>query len=536
MVDPSSGTFSSPDGRLKEIKIEQDSRLTETESSTKSDENRSSSSSAFQSTVSMDSEDDHFYPALEPPVDVTSSLISHSSRNPVETKPGWPLLRKATSSKPEMFMSNEARQMSVVEWVMQLPSRSAQSTPRSPIGSNNLLNPVGSAMSECGAKPFKNCLSALLEMPNELEVILIANSSSCKWFSRKELQSSKTKFSRAENLIGKGGSSQVYRGCLPSGKPAALKIIKSSEEAWKNFLLEVDIITSLHHKHIIPLIGLCVEGDDLISVYDFLSRGSLEENLHGKGTKSVLPWEVRFKVAVGVAEALNYLHRTCCRPIIHRDVKSSNILLSDEYEPKLSDFGLAILAPTTSSYVTHSDVVGTFGYLAPEYFMYGKVSEKIDVYSYGVVLLELLSGRKPISTDGPQGHESLVMWCGDTAVLIDPNLDGHYDEKQMKRMVLAASLCTTRTARIRPPMSQVMKLLQGDEDAVRWAMSQGDAYKEPDNQDDESYPSPSVHSKLGLSLLEGEDDSTSVSSIEPNNHRSLEDYLRDRWSRSSSFD
>lgn len=129
----------------------------------------------------------------------------------------------------------------------------------------------------------------------------------------------------------------------------------------------------------------------------------------GKKKECGLSWEVRFNVAVGVAEALNYLHKECSRPVIHRDIKSSNILLSNEFEPQVSDFGLAIWASTSSSEI-HSDVVGTFGYLAPEYFMYGKISEKIDVYSYGVVLLELLSGKKPICAGTLKGQESLVMW------------------------------------------------------------------------------------------------------------------------------
>lgn len=115
-------------------------------------------------------------------------------------------------------------------------------------------------------------------------------------------------------------------------------------------------------------------------------------------------------MAVAIAEALSYLHKECSKPVIHRDIKSSNILLSDKFEPQLSDFGLAIWGPTHSSSIIDSDVVGTFGYLAPEYFMYGKVSDKIDVYAFGVVLLELLSGKKPIGVESVKGQESLVMW------------------------------------------------------------------------------------------------------------------------------
>lgn len=277
----------------------------------------------------------------------------------------------------------------------------------------------------------------------------------------------------AENMIGKGGSNRVYKGLLPDGKAVAVKILTSSKEAWKDFALEVDIMTTLGHKNITSLLGICVEDNHLITVYDYMPRGNLEENLHSKflvdsrafldqipqknctdnkncwskagdnKDQILLSWEMRFNVAVGIAEALNYLHNDCSQPVIHRDVKSSNILLSNEYQPQvchharvhhtyksqepniriinensghvfslcqLSDFGLALWGPTTSSFLTHNDVLGTFGYLAPEYFMYGKVSEKMDVYSFGVVLLELLSGKKPIGFGTPKGQESLVMW------------------------------------------------------------------------------------------------------------------------------
>ncbi|KAF7143492.1 hypothetical protein RHSIM_Rhsim05G0059400 [Rhododendron simsii] len=255
--------------------------------------------------------------------------------------------------------------------------------------------------------------------------------------------------SKEDKLIGKGGCSGVYKGILPDGKPVAVKVLKSSKESWKDFTQVVD-----------GLIGVCVEDNALISVYDLLPKGNLEENLHGNASfkthlypcnskdKSVLSWEVRCKVAVGIAEALNYLHSECSPPVLHRDVKSSNILLLDEFEPKLSDFGLAIWVPSDSSFLTDNDVVVTFRYLAPEYFMYGKVSDKINAYSFGVALLELLSGRKPISSESTKGQESLVMWAkpkldsGDLRSILDPNLDGNIDEVQIQRMALAVrGLC-----------------------------------------------------------------------------------------------
>lgn len=469
--------------------------------------------------------------------DKFSPLHEHKKVSPLideisEQRHGWPLLRRGNLVAQKL---DEARKMSVVQWVMSLPDRSPPETPQANKDSFCLSKAVS-----------VNGFSAWGEVPKELELLLRTNSFELKWFSRDLLESSTSHFS-SENLIAKGGCSIVYRGILPGGKTVAVKILKTSKQAWEDFALEVDIVSSLKHKRITPLLGVCVEDKDLISVYDFLSGGSLEDNLHGNSKgKSVLPWEVRFNVAIGIAEAINYLHSECSPPVIHRDIKSSNILLSDEFEPQLSDFGLAIWGPTSSTYLNHRDVVGTFGYLAPEYFMYGKVSDKLDVYSFGVVLLELLSGRKPITSETPKGQGSLVMWAkpilesGDISGILDPNLYGEFDEIQTRRVVQAATLCLTRTARLRPTINQILELLRGEKDADKWVSSEMDHPQESeakDDNDDEVYPTSSMESHLGMALLDVDGDCVSFSSVEQSsNHKSLEDYLRGRWSRSSSFD
>ncbi|TXG64759.1 hypothetical protein EZV62_011753 [Acer yangbiense] len=481
----------------------------------------------------------------------------------LEHRPGWPLLRRVSSVRPQP-QASLARNLSVVKWVMSLPDRSPQQSPRC---STIEENPMERQMSEIVDESIRN--SSLGDLRKGLEILLKTSSSSLEWFSYEVLRTATSQFASGrvlktflskflcmfctnlsgfhvtENLIGNGGCNRVYKGILPDGKRLAVKILQSSNVAWKDFAHEIDIISSLEHKNITPLLGICIEDDNLISVYHFLPKGSLEEKLHGKNNnKHVLSWEIRFNLAVGIAEALNYLHKECSKPVIHRDVKSSNILLSDRFEPQLSDFGLAIWGPTTTSFLTEGDVVGTFGYLAPEYFMYGKVSDKIDVYAFGVVLLELLSGRKPIGFETPKGQESLVMWAkpiietGDVKRLLDPNLDGKFNDVQMQRMVLAATLCITRAASLRPKMREVLKILRGDIDfdkCVNYQIKENEEFDNQDVNDDEVYPHSSPELHLGLALLDVDDDSTSLSSMEQSNHLSLDEYLKNRCSRSSSF-
>ncbi|WOL05942.1 putative receptor-like serine/threonine-protein kinase [Canna indica] len=444
-------------------------------------------------------------------IECNASSVSVLLQKLPETRLGWPLLRRRALEQLQLPKEADARKMSVVQWVMNLPNRSV-----------SLHRPQ-------------------LDLTKELKTIIINNNSNCRWFPYDELHTSTNQFSSG-NLIGKGGSSQVYRGCLSNGQQVAIKLSKNSEEASRDFLLEVDIITKLDHKLIVPLVGICLDGNNLISVFNYFPKGSLEENLHGKNAKSSLPWNLRFKMAIGIAEALSYLHSDCSKPVIHRDVKSSNILLTDEFEPRLSDFGLAIWAPTSSTYLTQNDVVGTFGYLAPEYFMHGKISNKIDVFAFGVVLLELLTGRKPISDKISNGQGSLVMWATpilerrDFTDLLDPNLNQNYDESQMRRMIFAASLCITRRAHLRPQMREILRLLQGEEDVDEWMRCHTEVTSNRlDCEDDEPYKCSSIRSHLSVALLDVEDDA-SFTSFEQSNLGSLDDYIRDRWSRSSSFD
>ncbi|XP_051144481.1 protein kinase STUNTED-like [Andrographis paniculata] len=454
------------------------------------------------------------------------STISFPAAEFTKQRPGWPLLQSSSlATRPVQ----EARKMSVVQWVMKLPRRS---------------------VSEVSAYSC-NTRTCRLGDDQDLEQKFTSCSNV---FSYDLLQMCTCNFSSG-HLIAKGGCNSVYKGVLPYGKPVAVKVLESTREARKDFIREMNIMAAVKHKRIAPLLGICTQDYKLISVYKFLSKGSLEENLQNniKREKRELSWEVRFRIAIGIAEALNYLHNECSRPVIHRDVKSSNILLTDEFEPQLCDFGLAMWGPTTTSsmIVMDSDVVGTFGYLAPEYFMYGKVSDKIDVYAFGVVLLELLSGRKPIvnGTENAKTQQSLIMWAmpklknGDLRSILDPNLNENVDEDRMQRMALAARLCLTRAARLRPNMRQILHILvDGVECCDGWETEEDD---DNDNEDDEVYPESSAESHLSvvLGLLDDDDKSTSFdggsssSNTDPNSphlsHRQcVEEFMmKKRWSR-----
>ncbi|CAH1454250.1 unnamed protein product [Lactuca virosa] len=482
-------------------------------------------------------------------LEASSSSTSLLLRELPELQPGWPLLQRAISSD-----KSRVHQISVVQWAMRLPTRHCFQITNSDSQNDDEKDrsldiiPENGAIVCVGDDEFQSDLSSSpdhdsIRLPKELEGLHEKYSATCRLFQYRELLSATSNF-KPENMIGKGGNSKVYKGCLPDGKEIAVKILKSSEDVLKEFVLEIEIITALHHQNIISLFGFCFEDNNLLLVYDFLSRGSLEDNLHSNKKDPAFGWSERYKVALGVAEALVYLHSNCDQTVIHRDVKSSNILLSDDFEPQLSDFGLAKWGSTTSSHITCTDVAGTFGYLAPEYFMYGKVTDKIDVYAFGVVLLELLSGRKPINSGYPKGQESLVMWAkpilssGKFLQLLDESLGNKYDADEMERMALASTLCIRRAPRARPHMTTVVKLLGGDVEVMAWARLEVDSTGGSDARlqvlEEEGFSQSNLRSHLNLALLDVEDSSLSMSSVEES--VSLEDYLRGRWSRSSSFD
>ncbi|KAH6805774.1 ROP binding protein kinases 2 [Perilla frutescens var. frutescens] len=285
-----------------------------------------------------------------------------------------------------------------------------------------------------------------------------------KTFTYSQLKTATNNFSH-ENLIGKGGYSEVYKACLPNEQYVAIKRLNKGvpEEDVFNFLSEIGIIAHLRHPNTAKMVGYGVEGGAFL-VLQLSSLGSLGEMLHNSDTK--LEWSKRYKIMLGVAEGLHYLHECCERRIIHRDIKADNILLSEDFNPQICDFGLSKWLPKHWSHHNATKFEGTFGYFAPEYFMHGIVDEKIDIFSFGVLLLELITGRQALD----ESKKSLVLWAkpllDSNAVeeLVDPCLESEFVEDEMAWVIATATSCIQQNPVLRPRMSQVVRLLRGISD------------------------------------------------------------------------
>ncbi|KAL7613062.1 hypothetical protein Lser_V15G07274 [Lactuca serriola] len=273
------------------------------------------------------------------------------------------------------------------------------------------------------------------------------------------------------NILGQGGFGYVHKGVLPSGQEVAVKSLKAgSGQGEREFQAEVEIISRVHHRYLVSLVGYCICDAERILVYEYVPNKTLDFHLHGK-SQLVLDWQTRMHIALGSAKGLAYLHEDCHPRIIHRDIKSANILLDHEYEAKVADFGLAKLTSANDTHVS-TRVMGTFGYLAPEYASSGKLTDKSDVFSFGVMLLEILTGRKPVDPSNDYIDDSLVEWAkpliakaledGDYNELVDPRLKGNYEQKEMARMASCVAAAVRHSARKRPKMSQIVRALEGD--------------------------------------------------------------------------
>ncbi|KAI4326484.1 hypothetical protein MLD38_031794 [Melastoma candidum] len=287
-------------------------------------------------------------------------------------------------------------------------------------------------------------------------------------FSFDEIKRSTKNFSR-DYIIGRGGYGNVYRGLLDDGTEVALKRFKNCSAAGDtNFAHEVEVIASVRHVNLVGLRGYCIattqyEGHQRIIVCDLMKNGSLHDHLFGSsGTK--LSWPLRQKIALGTARGLSYLHHGAQPAIIHRDIKASNILLDQRFEPKVADFGLAKFTPEGMTHMS-TRVAGTMGYVAPEYALYGQLTERSDVYSFGVVLLELLSGKKALMANEDQPY-LITDWAwslvrnGQALDVIEDGMPELGTPEVMEQYVLVAVLCSHPQLYARPTMDQVVKMLE----------------------------------------------------------------------------
>ncbi|KAF8726883.1 hypothetical protein HU200_019363 [Digitaria exilis] len=286
-----------------------------------------------------------------------------------------------------------------------------------------------------------------------------------RWFSYAELELATGGFSQA-NFLAEGGFGSVHRGVLPDGQAIAVKQHKlASSQGDVEFCSEVEVLSCAQHRNVVMLIGFCVEDKRRLLVYEYICNGSLDSHLYGRNEET-LEWAARQKIAVGAARGLRYLHEECrvgC--IIHRDMRPNNILVTHDFEPLVGDFGLARWQPDGDMGV-ETRVIGTFGYLAPEYAQSGQITEKADVYSFGVVLVELVTGRKAVDINRPKGQQFLTEWARplleEYAIdeLIDPRLGRRFCENEVYCMLHAANLCIRRDPHLRPRMSHSLTLLK----------------------------------------------------------------------------
>ncbi|KAI3465921.1 hypothetical protein Pfo_022584 [Paulownia fortunei] len=289
------------------------------------------------------------------------------------------------------------------------------------------------------------------------------------WFTLRDLEIATKRFS-AEYVLGEGGYGVVYRGRLVNGTDVAVKkLLNNLGQAEKEFRVEVEAIGHVRHKNLVRLLGYCIEGVHRMLVYEYVNNGNLEQWLHGAMRQhGTLTWEARMKVLLGTARALAYLHEAIEPKVVHRDIKSSNILIDNEFNAKVSDFGLAKLLGSGESHIT-TRVMGTFGYVAPEYANSGLLNEKSDIYSFGVLLLEAVTGRDPVDYGRPATEVNLVEWLkmmvGNRRAeeVVDPNLEVRPTTRALKRALLVALRCVDPDSEKRPKMSQVVLMLETDE-------------------------------------------------------------------------
>ncbi|XP_020521615.1 cysteine-rich receptor-like protein kinase 10 [Amborella trichopoda] len=286
------------------------------------------------------------------------------------------------------------------------------------------------------------------------------------FFDLNTLKAATNDFSE-DNRLGKGGFGPVYKGRMENGQEIAVKKLSlESRQGLREFVNEIKLLLKVQHRNLVLLLGCCVEGGEKMLVYEYLPNKSLDKYVFDKNRSILLNWPKRFEIILGVARGLLYLHEEASERIIHRDIKASNILLDNQMVPKISDFGLARLFPGDESHVSTFRISGTHGYMAPEYALHGFLSVKSDVFSFGVLVLEIVSGRKSFDKDLDEESQELLgyswnLWGEGRALeLADPNL-GSFASEEISRSIQIGLLCCQSNVNDRPTMSSVLLMLSG---------------------------------------------------------------------------
>ncbi|KAK9289332.1 hypothetical protein L1049_007487 [Liquidambar formosana] len=301
--------------------------------------------------------------------------------------------------------------------------------------------------------------------------------SNLRVFTFSELRTATKNFSRSV-MIGEGGFGCVYKGAIkssedPTGKLdiAVKQLGKRGLQGHKEWVTEVNVLGVVEHPNLVKLVGYCAEDDERgiqrLLIYEFMPNRSVEHHLSNR-SETPLSWTMRLKIAQDAARGLAYLHEEMDFQIIFRDFKSSNILLDEQWNAKLSDFGLARLGPMEGLTHVSTAVVGTMGYASPEYVQTGRLTFKNDVWSYGVFLYELITGRRPLDRNRPKSEQKLLDWVKPHLtdvkkfkLILDPRLEGNYTLKSVQKLAIVANRCLVRNPKSRPKMSEVLEMVNG---------------------------------------------------------------------------
>ncbi|KAI5570943.1 hypothetical protein BDE02_11G060600 [Populus trichocarpa] len=288
-------------------------------------------------------------------------------------------------------------------------------------------------------------------------------------FTLRQLRAATNNFDSADK-IGEGGFGSVYKGKLSDGTLIAVKQLSpKSRQGNREFVNEIGMISGLQHPNLVKLYGCCIEGDQLLLVYEYMENNSLAKALFATGSETsflMLDWPTRYKICVGIARGLAFLHEESAIRIVHRDIKGTNVLLDKDLSAKISDFGLAKLNEEENTHIS-TRVAGTIGYMAPEYALWGYLTDKADVYSFGVVALEIVSGRSNSSYRTTNEFVCLLDWAhvvqkkGNLMEIVDPKLQSEFNKEEAERMIKLALLCTNASPSLRPAMSEVVSMLEG---------------------------------------------------------------------------